>query len=233
MYERVFDALNAGKEGGAFALGLTATPWRPDETDLEHYFGHPRVSIDMITGLRNGFLANVDYRMFTDNINWDALKNIDGTIRANKEIHVGEEKPHATNKKLNPQTVASVDLLLKESPNGIRLGDIKAKHKELKQVDLMSILSQPFAIHIGNLYFHKDNIEDFDEAANIILESLKNQFSKFGGYTSAKLLYSDVHGRLDDFFFDNGSFESEREVYDFTRYARLRSSNKTITPSIR
>ena len=34
MYDKVFDALNAGKKGGAFALGLTATPWRPDEADL-------------------------------------------------------------------------------------------------------------------------------------------------------------------------------------------------------
>lgn len=69
MYNRVFEALHAGKPGGAFALGLTATPWRPDEVDLAAYFGEPRVSIDMVMGLKNGFLANADYRMFTDNIN--------------------------------------------------------------------------------------------------------------------------------------------------------------------
>ena len=28
MYDRVFEELSAGKEGGSFALGLTATPWR-------------------------------------------------------------------------------------------------------------------------------------------------------------------------------------------------------------
>ena len=87
MYDRVFEALNAGKIGGAFALGLTATPWRPDETDLTDYFGFPRVSIDMVMGLKNGFLANVDYRMFTDNINWDALKNIEGKSFSPKQIN--------------------------------------------------------------------------------------------------------------------------------------------------
>ena len=87
MYNRVFDALNAGKPAGAFALGLTATPWRPDETDLTDYFGFPRVSIDMVMGLQKGFLANVDYRMFTDNINWDALRNIEGKSFSPKQIN--------------------------------------------------------------------------------------------------------------------------------------------------
>lgn len=87
MYDRVFDALNAGRPGGAFALGLTATPWRPDEADLTDYFGFPRVSIDMVMGLKNGFLANVDYRMFTDNINWDSLKNIHGKSFSPKQIN--------------------------------------------------------------------------------------------------------------------------------------------------
>ena len=87
MYDRVFDALQAGKPGGAFALGLTATPWRPDEADLTDYFGSPRVSIDMVMGLNNGFLANVDYRMFTDNINWDSLKSFHGKSFSPKQIN--------------------------------------------------------------------------------------------------------------------------------------------------
>ena len=87
MYDRVFEALNAGKPGGAFALGVTATPWRPDEVDLTKYFGHPRASIDMVTGLKNGFLANVDYRMYTDNIDWDSLKNIQGKSFSPKQIN--------------------------------------------------------------------------------------------------------------------------------------------------
>lgn len=87
MYDRVFKELMAGKPGGAFALGLTATPWRPDEVELTDYFGFPRVSIDMVMGLRNGFLTNVDYRMFTDNINWDSLKNIEGHSFSPRQIN--------------------------------------------------------------------------------------------------------------------------------------------------
>ncbi len=87
MYNTVFDALNAGKPSGAFALGLTATPWRPDEVNLEDFFGAPRVSIDMVMGLKNGFLANVDYRMYTDNINWDSLKSIRGKQFSPKQIN--------------------------------------------------------------------------------------------------------------------------------------------------
>ncbi len=41
----------------------------------------------MVMGLKNGFLANVDYRMFTDNINWDSLKNIHGKSFSPKQIN--------------------------------------------------------------------------------------------------------------------------------------------------
>ena len=41
----------------------------------------------MIMGLKNGFLANVDYRMYTDNINWDALKNVQGKSFSPKQIN--------------------------------------------------------------------------------------------------------------------------------------------------
>lgn len=87
MYNRVFDALRAGSPGGSFALGLTATPWRPDEADLTLYFGEPRITIDMVTGLKKGFLSNVDYRMYTDNINWDSLRDIHGNRFSPKQIN--------------------------------------------------------------------------------------------------------------------------------------------------
>lgn len=87
MYDRVFEALSAGKPGGSFALGLTATPWRSDEVDLATYFGEPRVSIDMVIGLNNGFLANVDYRMYTDNIDWNSLQDVQGRRFSPKQIN--------------------------------------------------------------------------------------------------------------------------------------------------
>ena len=87
MYETVFKHTNAGQHGGPFLLGLTATPWRPDEVDLSSIFGETVVCIDMVQGLREGFLSNVDYRMYTDNIDWDALKNLNGQSFTPKQIN--------------------------------------------------------------------------------------------------------------------------------------------------
>lgn len=85
-YLKVLEAYDAGLSG-PFLLGLTATPWRSDETNIEGIFGSPRISIDMVYGMKNGFLANVDYRMYTDNINWEALKTIDGQQISPKSIN--------------------------------------------------------------------------------------------------------------------------------------------------
>lgn len=86
-YNEVFETLSAGQPGGTFALGLTATPWRADEVDITTYFGEPRVNVDTITGLKNGFLANVDYRMYTDNIDWDSLHDLEGNSFSPKQIN--------------------------------------------------------------------------------------------------------------------------------------------------
>ena len=87
MYTRVLDAFLAGKEGGAYLLGLTATPWRADEKNIEEIIGETVVCIDMVTGMKKGFLANVDYRMYTENINWKSLENINGRTFTPKQIN--------------------------------------------------------------------------------------------------------------------------------------------------
>ena len=90
MYESVLQATEAGQPQGPFLLGLTATPWRPDDVSLEDYFGEPLVSVDIVTGLKRGFLSNIDYRMYTDNIKWDALP----------ELAKGNLTPRAINRTL-------------------------------------------------------------------------------------------------------------------------------------
>lgn len=72
MYDTVLEELSAGN-GGAFLVGMTATPWRPDGQGLRKWFDYPVVDVDIVRGLREGYLANVDYRMYTDNIDWNAL----------------------------------------------------------------------------------------------------------------------------------------------------------------
>lgn len=86
-YKRLIDFYDAGKTNGPFLLGLTATPWRPDENDIRDIFGNPRISIDMVFGMKNGFLTNVDYRMYTDNIDWNSLKSFNGKLFSPKQIN--------------------------------------------------------------------------------------------------------------------------------------------------
>ncbi len=86
-YKNVLNEIGAGTPNGPCLIGLTATPWRPDETQLESIFGDPVVSVDMVEGLNKGFLSNVDYRMYTDNIDWDALKNLEGQTFTPKQIN--------------------------------------------------------------------------------------------------------------------------------------------------
>jgi superfamily II DNA or RNA helicase len=78
MYKRIVDETGAGQLTGPFLLGLTATPWRSDDVELQNYFGAPLITVDLVTGMRNGFLANVDYRMYTDNIDWRNLGQLRG-----------------------------------------------------------------------------------------------------------------------------------------------------------
>jgi superfamily II DNA or RNA helicase len=77
-YESVLECLRAGQPGGPFLIGLTATPWRPNGGGLEQRFDEPVIEVDLPTGLRDGYLANVDYRIFTDNVDWQKLREIEG-----------------------------------------------------------------------------------------------------------------------------------------------------------
>lgn len=56
-----------------FRVGLTATPWRGDDLSVTEMFGEPAFTCDIVEGMQRGFLAEVDYRMLTDGIDWDAV----------------------------------------------------------------------------------------------------------------------------------------------------------------
>ncbi len=59
--------------------GVTATPWRGDGYDVDELLGPPVARIGIAEGLQRGFLAETDYRLLADNIDWkfvqDASKN--------------------------------------------------------------------------------------------------------------------------------------------------------------
>lgn len=75
-YRMLIDGLNAGRRHGPFLLGMTATPWRSDEHDIEKIFEDKLCSIDIVQGMANGYLSNVDYRMHMDNIDWNQIAEV-------------------------------------------------------------------------------------------------------------------------------------------------------------
>ncbi|WP_344488326.1 DEAD/DEAH box helicase family protein [Glycomyces endophyticus] len=59
---------------GVPRFGVTATPWRGDRFDIRHRFGEPSYTLGIEDGMRLGYLAEVRYRLFSDNINWDFVR---------------------------------------------------------------------------------------------------------------------------------------------------------------
>lgn len=56
-------------------LGLTATPWRGDKYDIEGTFGPASFKMGLAEGMAQGWLSDVNYKIFVDNIDWEAVKS--------------------------------------------------------------------------------------------------------------------------------------------------------------
>lgn len=59
-----------------FLLGATATPWRGDGYDIDQLLGPPVVRLGIAEGLSKGFLAEVDYRLLADNLDWEFIQGL-------------------------------------------------------------------------------------------------------------------------------------------------------------
>nr|WP_211215846.1 DEAD/DEAH box helicase family protein [Catelliglobosispora koreensis] len=59
----------------AAQFGVTATPWRGDGYDLTRHFGEASYTLGIEDGMRRGYLAQVDYRLFVDDIDWDMVRS--------------------------------------------------------------------------------------------------------------------------------------------------------------
>lgn len=70
-YSAILDLLT-----GVPILGVTATPWRGDKYSIEDFFGAPSYVCSIEEGMRNKYLASVDYRLFCDNIKWSEVPDI-------------------------------------------------------------------------------------------------------------------------------------------------------------
>lgn len=54
--------------------GVTATPWRGDGYDVDQLLGPPVVKVGISEGLQKGFLAEADYRLLADNVDWELVQ---------------------------------------------------------------------------------------------------------------------------------------------------------------
>lgn len=54
--------------------GVTATPWRGDQYDIDRLLGPPLVKIGISEGLQAGYLSDVDYRLLADNLDWQLVQ---------------------------------------------------------------------------------------------------------------------------------------------------------------
>lgn len=67
-FQQLLDQLSASDQ-----FGVTATPWRGDKYDVSTRFGPPSFQMGIAEGMKHGYLAQVDYHLFVDNIEWDAV----------------------------------------------------------------------------------------------------------------------------------------------------------------
>lgn len=68
-------------------FGVTATPWRTDQYDIEQRFGAASYKLGIEEGMRRGYLAAVDYRLFVDNIDWDVVRQASEYRYSLKELN--------------------------------------------------------------------------------------------------------------------------------------------------
>ena len=121
--------------------------------------------------------------------------------------------------KRSPESVSlalaeAVDSLIKGASEGITKADICAQLSAYNTHQINLAIAACHAVLVLKRYYHPDNISDYQEMADILLEVITRQFSANGNYTSAQQLYNEARVKLDDFFFYNNAFDSRQEVYD-------------------
>lgn len=67
-FQQLLDELSESRQ-----FGVTATPWRGDKFDITQRFGEPSFQMGIAEGMSAGYLAQVDYRLYIDDIDWDVV----------------------------------------------------------------------------------------------------------------------------------------------------------------
>jgi superfamily II DNA or RNA helicase len=71
----------------SYLLGVTATPWRGDGENLRPLFGDPIFTMDVVQGMQLGYLAEVDYHMMLDGIDWDEIRRMSNQGHTVKDLN--------------------------------------------------------------------------------------------------------------------------------------------------
>ncbi len=81
-FQRLLDELD-----GSLQFGVTATPWRGDEYDITRRFGPASFKMGIADGMAEGYLAQTDYRLMVDDIDWDVVRNASLNSYSIKELN--------------------------------------------------------------------------------------------------------------------------------------------------
>ncbi|MEV7678666.1 MULTISPECIES: DEAD/DEAH box helicase family protein [unclassified Streptomyces] len=68
-------------------FGVTATPWRGDRFDIRTRFGEPSYTLGIEDGMRLGYLSEVRYRLYADNIDWDFVRGVSDHSYSIKDLN--------------------------------------------------------------------------------------------------------------------------------------------------
>lgn len=175
--------------------------------------------------LSNGFWVNVNYSIprlvyligelscflgyDKDSVVLSAIPKAESKTR--KEITLGEN--HKDNN-LGQLVSELSDFISNSRSGGVSKEDILKHFCNYKTHLINQALIECHTVKILNKYYSRNEISDYNEMADILLEVICKQFSQNGNYTSAQQLYNEARPRLDDFFFYNNAFDSRQEIYD-------------------
>jgi len=70
-----------------FLIGMTATPWRGDGKSMSNIFGEPIATVSLVDGMRDKYLADIDYRLFCDNIDWDSIHEMSSKKHSIRDLN--------------------------------------------------------------------------------------------------------------------------------------------------
>lgn len=82
MFSQLLDDLVDSQQ-----FGVTATPWRGDKFDITQRFGAPSYSLGIAEGMKRGFLASVDYRIFVDDLDWEFVRALSQKSYSIKDLN--------------------------------------------------------------------------------------------------------------------------------------------------